>query len=355
MRPRPACYLDTSARRSCSPDAGRCVLPAKLAAASTHAALPLGIPMKCYLCDSKDLQKIRDSVRGQKINVWLCNDCGLDFLEPPGRDLRGFYAGEYRKQYSPSVESAYDSKAIFDHYRPFMDERVERLQSCLPDNGRVLEVGCSAGHFLHAIAPRVGEIVGIELNLDNCRFVSEELGFRTYSTPIEETDLEEDSFDTIFVFHTLEHMENPRGFLEVIRRYLKPDGKLYVEIPCLEDPLLSVYKLSSYADFWYREPHLFNFTAETLSLLTQQAGFLGEIVRVQRYSFLNHLSWKLTGKPQGSAEIAMRVPRLADPDQTNPEVAARLNAWFADVDASYRSLLQELGRTESIGFVGTRS
>ena len=309
--------------------------------------------MKCYLCDSNELEVVRNRLRhGIKRNVLLCLSCGLNYLEPLDKDLQDYYAGKYRKEHSPRPSESVDSQTLFDIYLPLQAERVERLKPYIPDPGAVvLDVGCSSGHFLYTIKPFVGECVGIEYNHANAQFVRDRLGFRVYTTPIEGTDLPEAYFDLITVFHTLEHMSDPLSFLKTIRRYLKPSGSLYVEVPNVDDALLSVYKIESYADFWYRDPHLFNFSPSTLEFLMARAGFEGDILPVQRYGFINHVHWMLTGKPQPSAEIAMAIPVLVQDESVPGKHRGRLNEWIKRVDAEYRTILKEGGVSESIGFI----
>jgi len=306
------------------------------------------------MCGSGKLEVVRNRLRhGIKRNVLHCLDCGLNYLEPAEKDLQGYYRKEYRSKHSPRTNEFVDSQTLFDIYFPHQAERVERLKPYMPSkNAVILDVGCGPGHFLQAIASFVGKCVGIEFNHDNARFVRERLGFRVYTRPIEETDLPQEYFDLVTVFHTLEHLADPLSFLKTIRRYLKQSGALYVEVPSVDDALLSVYKIESYADFWYREPHLFNFSPSTLRLLMRRAGFEGETVPVQRYGFLNHVNWVLTGKPQPSAEIAMAVQLLVQESNKSSSVSDRINEWIRNVDAEYRSILKENGVSESIGFIG---
>lgn len=309
--------------------------------------------MKCYLCGSDKLEVVRNRLRhGIKRDVLLCLSCGLNYLEPLDKDLHDYYAEKYREEHSPRTGESVDSQTLFDIYLPFQAERVERLKPYMPDQSAVvLDVGCSAGHFLYAIEPFVGECVGIEYNQANARSVRERLGFRVYTTPIEETDLPQRYFDLVTVFHALEHMSDPLSFLKTARRYLKPSGSLYVEVPNARDALLSVYRIESYASFWYREPHLFNFSPSTLERLMAMAGFQGDVLPVQRYGFMNHMHWMLTGKPQPSAEIAMTTPVLVQDENVPEKPRERLNEWIKRVDADYRKILKECEVSESIGFI----
>ena len=83
-----------------------------------------------------------------------------------------------------------------------------------------------------------------------------------------------------------------------------------------------------------------------------QSGFAGEILPVQRYGLLNHMSWLLTRAPQASASVSMGDFELV-PDGKNP-VDEELNAWFTKVDGEYRELLKSHVVSESIGFLGQK-
>ena len=219
---------------------------------------------------------------------------------------------------------------------------------------KVLDVGCSTGHFLHKISPLVGECVGIEFNEDHARFVNEELSIRAYTVPIiEETPIQEGYFDLVTAFHVIEHVEDPIGLLKTLSQYMKPEGLLYLEVPNLNDALMSAYEVESYASFWFREPHIYNFSPDTLRRVLNRAGFTGKISTVQRYNFVNHLNWIMTGKPQNSAQIGMGVPSMADGVRDDDSgLASELNAWASKADEGYRKILGRNSVGDSIVFVG---
>ncbi|MCU1356862.1 MAG: methyltransferase [Acidimicrobiales bacterium] len=317
----------------------------------TDAAPPTGLA--CYLCGGTALDLVRTKVRHADRDVYLCQTCGLDFLAPNERDLREYYATDYRNEFGHAVGEPANSQQIFDVYEPFQAPRIELLKSYLPTDGRMLDIGASAGHFLAACAPHVAERVAVELNLDNAQFIRDTQGIDAYTTPVEETDLPKEHFDLITCFQTMEHIPDPRNFLQQVREYLKPDGWLYVEVPNLDDALLSVHGVGEYADFWYREPHLYNFSPATLTQLMDQAGFTGEILPVQRYGLLNHMNWLLARQPQPSAGVAMGEPALVPTAKSDADT--ELNAWFSRVDQEYRELLRKHVVSESIGFIGKKS
>ena len=63
-------------------------------------------------------------------------------------------------------------------------------------------------------------------------------------------------FDIIFLFHVLEHIQNPKNFLLEIKKHLKDSGTIYLEVPNIDDALYSIYNLKSYKEFYFRLPHV---------------------------------------------------------------------------------------------------
>ena len=66
------------------------------------------------------------------------------------------------------------------------------------------------------------------------------------------------------MFQVLEHVDDPIAFLAQVRRYLRPGGRLIVEVPNVDDWLLSVFSVPGYEDFDYRAPHVFYYSTRTL-------------------------------------------------------------------------------------------
>lgn len=307
---------------------------------------------KCHLCDGKNAAIIRTTLRYDiRRNVLRCRDCGLVFLEPRPANMENYYAGDYRKRYTPTLGKAMGSKEIFDMLRPYQEARIKELKHVLRPGIRVLEVGSSAGYFLHAIKPLVAECVGIEFNRENAEF-ARGLGIKTYTEPIEKTDLQSGSFDLIVLLQVLEHIKAPITFLANLRRYLKDDGYICVEVPNMNDALLSVYKVKPFADFWFIDPHLYYFTTETLGKVMVKSGFSGKVKSTQEYNFLNHLHWILTGSPQPSATIGMSTPHLVTSPTCDPALRNEFNNWMKKVDDEYRSLLVKWNVGGKLLFIG---
>ncbi|MFX1383484.1 MAG: class I SAM-dependent methyltransferase [Promethearchaeota archaeon] len=309
--------------------------------------------IKCYLCGKKQLSLVRNKVRYDiPRKVVECESCGLNYLIPKELDLENYYSEEYRKKHSPILGEIVEPKTIFDLYLPIQKIRVDKLKQILNPQMKVLDVGCSTGHFLYTLKDHVGECIGIELNPEHAEFTEKELGIKTYNTAIENTDIPMEYFDLITFYQVLEHIDDPIKFLNTYKKYLKKDGYICIEVPNIDDILISAYKVEPYIDFWFREPHLFNFSQKSLAMLLEKVGFKGKIEGIHFYNFLNHLNWIFTGKPQKSVDMGRSKPVLIKNSSINENLKNEINQWFENVNKDYMKLLEKHFISESMYFIG---
>ena len=126
---------------------------------------------------------------------------------------------------------------VFDQGSGIQIPRSQRFLSYVmsrvhwPSAGRMLDVGCGTGATLRAfsdLAP-AWSLFGLEPNLKNADEIKSITGvtdvFDGYLTDVG------DAFDLITVIHTLEHLEDPRGFLDDVRHRLTKDGLLVIQVP----------------------------------------------------------------------------------------------------------------------------
>lgn len=301
----------------------------------------------CPLCTSPDFDILRDTLRyGVKRKVLKCRACTLVYLEAI-KDDQDYYSGEdYRKKYGPTLGQEATAPDIFAMYRPYQHFISDRIAHLLTPTTSVLDVGCSAGQFLDSLKGRVGTRVGMEFRDEDAKFVREKLGIPVYQEPIDAVQIKEAPFDLITTLQVTEHVEKPIEFIAAFKKHLKPGGHIYIEVPNIDDVMLTHYHIEGYANFYYREPHLTYFSAKTLGDLLAKAGFTGKITSVQRYSFRNHLNWLLTGQPQKSFDLGNRPAWLVDEPQDDKGRA--LNELMARFDEEYKQKVGELMLGESL-------
>ncbi len=250
----------------------------------------------CVLCHCPESTLAQTGVRhAPQLQVHRCIDCGLVFLWPrPNEEEADRYYGElYREDYN--------EPPLHERYRADLDEarsRVRRLLPILQHNTRLLEVGCGSGAFLDSIRPYVAEVIGVEPDGASREWVTGQM--RTCVVErVTDVLQQEKTFDLLALFHVLEHVPNPVPFLQSLSQLLRPEGRLVIEVPNVDDVLVGVYQIPAYLRFYYQKAHLYYFSKDTLTMVLNRAGFNPTIEGIQRYDLGNHIRWMLTGQPGG--------------------------------------------------------
>lgn len=103
-------------------------------------------------------------------------------------------------------------------------------------------------------------------------------------------------YDLILSMHLLEHLNTPVEYLQKIKPLLSEDGSLIFEVPNLKTFLAELSP--QYDDFTYLYEHVSYFTADTLRLAFEKAGYnVKKVYTKEIYSIENHINWVRTGKP----------------------------------------------------------
>ncbi|MDA2934001.1 class I SAM-dependent methyltransferase [Acidobacteria bacterium AH-259-D05] len=266
-----------------------------------------------------------------------------------------YYNGEYRKCHGPRIDRPSSCAEIFESYVHYQGQRVQFLKPWLNSNARLLEVGCSTGHFLYNVKDLVAEVVGVDYDFEAAKFASKACNCTTFGCGLEESGLPPLSFDIVCAIQTMEHVEDPIAFLTMLGKYLRPEGTIYIEVPSLYDALLSVYNNLNYFNFYFHEPHLFYFSSRSLATVTKKAGFKGNVHFIQDYNFLNHLHWILVGKPQPTCHEGLASPELPINTNVSNQLRRQLNTLMETVDKEYKAILAQHGLTDNVAFVGQLS
>ena len=173
-----------------------------------------------------------------EIQHWRCLETGLEFYTPPE------VAGD---------SNLYEQLQKLDFY--YMDDKWEfrKALSFINPGEKGLEVGVGFGAFLKQATEKGIDIAGVELNTNAAERVRQK-GYRVFEADLDTlANLQGDSiYDFICSFQVLEHVPQPRPFLEGMIRLLKPGGRLILSVPNAEimrrlDP--------SYQDLLDHPPH----------------------------------------------------------------------------------------------------
>ena len=114
------------------------------------------------------------------------------------------------------------------------------------------------------------------------------------------------SFDLVCLFHVLEHIIEPAPFLESCTALLVSGGRIIIEVPSLEDPLLSLYHVDAYQNFFFQTQHPYSYSAASLGRLLDAHGLaVDESIAHQRYGLENH--WRGCAMANRAATRRLRL------------------------------------------------
>ena len=154
----------------------------------------------------------------------------------------------------------------------------EKLLTLVGRPDRVLDVGCSTGYLAKRLQERGSTVVGVDLDE---RAVAEARQFceAVHVGDVETMELpfEPASFDAIVCGDFIEHLRDPRAFLERIRPLLSSDGTLALSTPNIANWAMRLGLL--FGRFRYTEwgildrTHTHLFTRKTLKECLEAAGY----------------------------------------------------------------------------------
>ncbi len=186
----------------------------------------------------------------------------------------------------------------------------------------VCDFGCGNGSFLKLINKHSKYACGVELYEEYIRDLkSKELDI------FNDIKMSKKKFDTIFLFHVLEHLTDPIQELKKLKKFLKKNGSIIIEVPHGNDFLLR--NCDKFRKFSLWSEHLILHTEKSLIKFLKKSGYNKIKVKYfQRYNYLNHLYWLNNGKPNGNIILK--------------------NKYDIKIDKSYNTFLNKAKMTDTL-------
>lgn len=134
------------------------------------------------------------------------------------------YNAEYEVPEDRKYSYLFDDRMREYFIRTFMDDFVNR------DN--VLEIGCYHGDFTQKLLAVFPKVTVIDGSSDSLAVVTARFADKVEPVPGVIKDISFNAgFDTIFLVHTLEHLDDPIAELGRIAGWLNSGGRLFVVVP----------------------------------------------------------------------------------------------------------------------------
>jgi 2-polyprenyl-3-methyl-5-hydroxy-6-metoxy-1,4-benzoquinol methylase len=218
-----------------------------------------------------------------EFTVVRCGGCGLMRTDPrPTIETISYY---YPSDYSPYVTSRVQNEP--DHLegngwrariRKMLEFNVTRLPPDL-GAGRLLEIGCASGAFLHEMAQAGWEVQGLEPS-EQAGEAAQALGYPVHIGTLETAPDPDEQFDLVVGWMVLEHLHEPVEALRKLLGWTRPGGWIALSVPNA-----GAVEFRLFRDRWFAlqlPTHLYHFTPATVRATLEQAGWKFDRIHHQR-------------------------------------------------------------------------
>jgi SAM-dependent methyltransferase len=224
--------------------------------------------ISCPLCQNEEQDVAFDQF--SPYNIVRCCSCGFYYLSPRLTETsiikiykNGAYFGGGQVGYESYIEQERALRATFHRF-------MLNLKNRHLTGGALLEVGCGYGYLLEEAKGFFGKRIGTELSHHAVELASKRADY-IYEGGIDQLPAE-DKFDCIMTIQVMEHIYQPRSFLENLYKHLKPGGKMVIVTPdmgCLWRRLMG----QRWPAFKIPE-HILYFNRTTLRKLMREVGLV---------------------------------------------------------------------------------
>lgn len=246
----------------------------------------------CPICGARHTRETEHRLRDSaELRVRACESCTHVFLDSFAHVGAAYFRqGDFLRN-KPFKETVEDR---LRHYAGETNERAARIGG-LVANKRVLDFGCGAGALMERLKPLAKSVEGLEPTEP----FREWLRSRGLAVHREIEDLR-GPYDVVLMFHVLEHLPDPVSALRALAQVVAPGGAIYLEVPNVNDALISLYAVEAARKFLFFIDHLHYFSRASLARAIGGAGLTATgIVGHNRFGLANHLHWLSRGKPDG--------------------------------------------------------
>ena len=230
---------------------------------------------QCLICGQSkihDLFTAKDhGISQENFIISECLNCKFQFTKnPPVESKIGPYY-EATKYISHTEESPNFINKLYFYIRDFMFVEKYKIIRKYNSSNNFLDIGCGLAHFLNFVKSKNNNVTGIEkiestANIARSKFQIEIL-------PPEfllENKLKE-KYDIITMWHVLEHLYNPKEYINAIKKLFNHESILIIAVPNQNST-----DAIKYSEFWagYDVPrHLWHFNPINITSWVEQFGF----------------------------------------------------------------------------------
>ena len=210
-----------------------------------------------------------NTVSGEYFEVMAHEEYEMLVTSPVPKNLENYYKSETYISHTDSKKTFFDKiyQAVKNHT---LKQKLLLLNSFKSGSKSVLDFGAGTGDFLKICKNNNWQVLGIEPSAE-ARENAVKKGVHLKENLL---DITNQKFDVITLWHVLEHVENLKSTIKVLKSLLQPEGRIVVAVPNYKS-----YDAAFYKEYWaaYDVPrHLWHFSQKAIHKLFLEAEMIVE-------------------------------------------------------------------------------
>jgi len=235
-------------------------------------------PTECCLCENAEAQELGTGedfeyqTSADSFAAMGCNSCGLVYLNPRP-DFEEFER-IYPANYHAFEFSAAEFGFVFKVRRRLEAKRLLAWCKDLPDDARIIDIGCGDGFHLELLkdfGKKTWTLEGVDAD-KRAASMAEKRNLKVHQGLLENLDLPERFYDLALMIQTVEHVASPPELLANVRKILRPGGRVVIVTDNTDSLDFKIFKRRHWGGYHFpRHWNLFN--PSTLRKLADKTGF----------------------------------------------------------------------------------
>ena len=201
-----------------------------------------------------------------------CTNCG--FIHAVVTKEIDFYTSHYYDEEKPDYITSNESET--EWWDQTYGDRIDYADELAGEELKNwIDIGTGPGLFLDAAKKRNKRILGIEPSRQAAEHATSK-GHEVINGYFDNEMSEKmETFDAAHFSEVLEHIENPRDFLNNVRNILRKDGFIVITVPNDYNIIQEIFVNETGKEKWWLAPpfHLNYFSHESLERLVESCGF----------------------------------------------------------------------------------
>ena len=224
--------------------------------------------LQCISCGSTNFKYYAEN-KTLKVPIYICQNCKLHVTSESQKQLddilKKFYENDFwDMERNEGLDDSHNDTYSVGRKRLFLSQ-IKYVKKFLTENSKVLEIGSGHGETLIELEKLNFQTTGVEPDLKNVEHLRKTIKkSKIIQSTIENLDIDE-KFDFIWMSHVFEHLSDPISFLNNIKKSMKENCFLFIEVP-------NVTKKNDYRTFTI-VPHAYNYSGLALQNILQKASY----------------------------------------------------------------------------------